>query len=240
MNELFLNTELTELAHQLGNHPARLALWSEGSVAARASDETMLITCAGAHLATVGPEAFLEIDLPKAHELLADENTEDDDLSSIVRTEDSTVPASTDTFLFADLLNFEDVRLMAHTQPLAINQITCSPRARQFADRRNLPDEVILCGQSSVLVPFAPPGIALARETRRRIALWQDRYKETPKIILFQNHGMITLGQTVQEVMMVTEMAIKYAEIFIGAAMMGGPEFMKPTYVTKLAAQGAI
>ncbi|HWL54978.1 MAG TPA: class II aldolase/adducin family protein [Chthoniobacteraceae bacterium] len=240
MNELFLSTEVADLAHQLGNHPARLALWGEGCVAARADEETMVITAAGARLATVAPDALLEVSLPKAGELLADEETTDDDLPSVLVDDEPTAAAPADTLLFAELFQFEGIRLIAHTQPLVINQITCSPRARQFADRRNLPDEVIACGQSSVLVPFAPPGVALARETRRRIGLWQDRYKETPKIILFQNHGMVTLGRNVQEVMMITEMVMKYAEIFIGAAMMGGPEFMKPTYVTKLAARGAI
>ena len=110
------------------------------------------------------------------------------------------------------------------------------PRARQFADRRNLPYEITLCGSASVLVPFTPPGPAMAREMKRKITLWQDRYKGTPKVILLQNHGMITLGESVDEVMMVTEMTLKFAEIFLGAAMMGGPEFLKPIHVSLIEA----
>jgi len=76
--------------------------------------------------------------------------------------------------------------------------------------------------------------LLLAKEIRRRIALWRDRYKTIPKLILIQNHGMIALGETVDEVQTITEMAVKYAEIFVGAAMMGGPEFLKPNYVTQI------
>jgi rhamnose utilization protein RhaD (predicted bifunctional aldolase and dehydrogenase) len=132
------------------------------------------------------------------------------------------------------LFGFEGIRFAAHTQPIPINQVICSPRARQFSDRRNLPHEIVACGQASVLVPFMPPGFLLAKEIRRKTALWRDRYKTTPKLILMQNHGMIALGETVEEVKQVTEMAVKYAEIFVGAAMMGGPEFMKPNYVAQI------
>ena len=42
------------------------------------------------------------------------------------------------------------------------------------------------------------------------------------------------MGETVDEVQTITETAVKYAEIFVGAAMMGGPEFLKPNYVTQI------
>ncbi len=241
MNELFpKSSQLTELGRRLGQHPARIALWNEGAVAARLHDDKIIVSRAGAHLAHLDPDDLLEIDLPRLLPLLDNEAASDAEVETLVLGEDQAGQPSADTFSFGWLLAYEGVRFVAHTQPIAVNQITCSPRARQFADRRNLPHEIIICGQASVLVPFAPPGLALAREIRRRIALWQDRYKETPKVILIQNHGMFVLGESMEEVIMITELTIKYAEIFIGAAMMGGPEFMKPTFVTKLAAGGAL
>jgi rhamnose utilization protein RhaD (predicted bifunctional aldolase and dehydrogenase) len=126
------------------------------------------------------------------------------------------------------------VSFAVHTQPVEINQITCSPRARQFADRRSLPDEILACGVASVLVPYADPGLHLAKELKRKLQLWRDRFKIVPKLILLQNHGMIVLGATPDEVMKTTEMAIKSAQSFIGAAMMGGPIFLSPANVSQI------
>lgn len=234
MTDLFpISSELISLAHRIGNHPARLALWNEGAVAARLPGGKYAVSTAGASLGRLDARGMVELDLAKAQELLVADDSTDDSLAEAWTLPDSPAP-SADAFAFADLFAFEGVRFAAHSQPIPVNQVICSPRARQFADRRNLPHEVLACGQASVLVPFMPPGLALAREIKRKIALWRDRFKTVPKLILIQNHGMIALGESVDEVIMITEMTVKFAEIFLGAAMMGGPEFMKPTHVTQL------
>ena len=176
----------------------------------------------------------MEFDLAKARALITQEEATAEQIAAAQRDLAAPTP-SADALTFADLFAFEGVHFALHTQPIPVNQVICSPRARQFSDRRNLPEEILSCGQASVLVPFMPPGLLLAKEIRRRIALWRDRFKTAiPKLILIQNHGMIALGKTAEEVQMTTEMAVKYAEIFIGAAMMGGPEFLKPNYVTQI------
>ena len=175
----------------------------------------------------------MEIDLAKARALIPLEEATAEQIAAVQIRPESPV-AGADALAFADLFAFEGIHFALHTQPIPVNQVICSPRARQFSDRRNLPDEILACGQASVLVPFMPPGLPLAKEIRRKIALWRDRYKTIPKLILIQNHGMIALGKTAEEVQTVTEMAVKYAEIFVGAAMMGGPEFLKPNYVTQI------
>ena len=236
MSELFpMSSDLIELAHRVGNHPARLAIWNEGAVAARLPSGRFVVSAAGANLARLDARGLVELDLARVQGFLALEDVKPEDFATALSDSDS--PTTTaDVFTFADLLGFDDVRFAAHTQPIAVNQVICSPRARQFADRRNLPHEILACGQASVLVPFMPPGLPLAKEIKRKIALWRDRFKIVPKLILIQNHGMITLGETVDEVLMLTEMTVKFAEIFLGAAAMGGPEFMKPNHVTQIEA----
>ena len=236
MSELFpMSSELTELAHRLGNHPARLAIWNEGAVAATLPSGRMVDSAAGANLGRLDARSMVELDLPTIQGFLGKDDVAAEDFAAALTDSESAIPTA-DVYTFADLFAFEGVRFAAHTQPISVNQLICSPRARQFADRRNLPHEIIACGQASVLVPFAPPGLPLAREVKRKIALWRDRFKIIPKLILIQNHGMITLGDTVEEILMLTEMTMKYAEIFLGAAMMGGPEFMKPNHVTQIEA----
>jgi len=235
MTELFpMSCELLELAHWAGNHPARLILGCEGAVAATLpGGASFAVSATRVKLARLEAGSLVEFDLAKARALVALDDATPEQLAE-AQTNPAAPAPSADALAFADLFAFEGVHFALHTQPIPINQVICSPRARQFSDRRNLPNEILACGQASVLVPFMPPGLLLAKEIRRRIALWRDRYKTIPKLILIQNHGMIALGETVDEVQTITEMAVKYAEIFVGAAMMGGPEFLKPNYVTQI------
>ena len=234
MNELFpKNNELLELAHWAGNHPARLVLGSEGSVAATLPGCVFAVSAARTKLAQLKTGSLVEFDLAKARALIALDDATPEQIAEAQTNPAAPAPCA-DALAFADLFAFEGIHFALHTQPIPINQVICSPRARQFSDRRNLPEEILACGQASVLVPFMPPGLLLAKEIRRKIALWRDRYKTIPRLILIQNHGMIALGETVEEVKTITEMAVKYAEIFVGAAMMGGPEFLKPNYVTQI------
>jgi ribulose-5-phosphate 4-epimerase/fuculose-1-phosphate aldolase len=55
-----------------------------------------------------------------------------------------------------------------------------------------------------------------------------------PRLILLQNHGIIALGPTPQAVLACILMATKAAEIFVGAAALGGPNFMNPKDVDRI------
>jgi len=230
-----MNSALLTLAHWAGNHPDRLVLGCEGAVASTLpGNASFVVSTLRTKLAWLETEHLVEFDLAKTRELIAQEDVTPKQLAEAQINPAAPTP-SADVLTFADLFAFEGVHFALHTQPIPVNQVICSPRARQFSDRRNLPNEILVCGQASVLVPFMPPGLALAKEIRRKIALWRDRFKTAiPKLILIQNHGMIALGSTAQEVQTLTEMTVKYAEIFVGAAMMGGPEFLKPNYVTQI------
>jgi len=57
-----------------------------------------------------------------------------------------------------------------------------------------------------------------------------------PGVILIENHGIITLGATPQAVLAAMLMADKAAMIFCGAAALGGPRFLTPAQVQRIAA----
>jgi rhamnose utilization protein RhaD (predicted bifunctional aldolase and dehydrogenase) len=113
-----------------------------------------------------------------------------------------------------------------HTHPEAVTSILCTQRAREFAENRIVPDEIVCCGSASVLVPYVDPGLALARETRARTRAFMDRYRVVPRIVLMENHGIVALGRTPEAVLAGTLMAEKAARIFLGAAALGGPRFL--------------
>ena len=234
MSELFpVNNDLLELAHWAGTHPARRILGREGAVAATLPGCLFAISAARTELARLEMASLVEFDLTKARALVALEDITPEQIGEAQTNPAAPVPSS-DALAVADLFAFEGVHFALHCHPVPVNQIVCSPRARQFSDRRNLPEEILVCGQSSVLIPYVLPGLPLAKEIRRKLVLWRDRYKTVPRLILLQNNGMIALGETVEEVKAVTEMAVKCAEVFIGAAMLGGPEFLKPNYIAHI------
>jgi rhamnose utilization protein RhaD (predicted bifunctional aldolase and dehydrogenase) len=115
------------------------------------------------------------------------------------------------------------VRYIGHTHPTAVNSILCSSRA---ASNRLFPDEAVLCGPRSVLIPYEDPGLPLALAIREGAHSYMDEFGEAPKVILLQNHGLIALGQTPAEVLNITAMCVKAAGIFAGACAVGEPVFM--------------
>jgi len=167
---------------------------------------------------------------------LADQATEEEIQSALsearIRQEDP-LPSRI-VFLLAYLLSLENVHFVAQSQPVDVNQILSSPRARQFADRRILAEEILACGSSAVLVPQCDTQLEMARETRRKVFLWQDRNRLVPKVILLTGCGMIALGKTSEDVCQLTEMTVKSAKTFVGAAILGGPVFMSPNIAVKI------
>jgi len=101
--------------------------------------------------------------------------------------------------------------------------VMCSACAADFARQRRFPDEVVLCGPQSALVPYADPGLPLALVMRERVRAYMTEYGEAPKLILLENHGMIALGDTPAEILNITAMAVKSARIFLGALLTGKP-----------------
>jgi rhamnose utilization protein RhaD (predicted bifunctional aldolase and dehydrogenase) len=226
--------ELPELARTLGAHPSRLVIWNEGSCAVKTSAHSYRVTVAGANLAGLKRSDSVEFDLAKMTELVAADLTGEEELAAARILPEETAPPSTDALLYAYLLGFEGVTMAAHVHPVEINQITCSPRARQFADRRSVPNEITAFGSAMLLVPYADPGLQLAKEVKRRMLLWRDRYKTVPKVVLIHNHGMIVLGDSPVELLKTIETTLKAAQVFIGASMLGGPVFLTPNNVTHL------
>ena len=74
---------------------------------------------------------------------------------------------SIEALFHAYLLTLPGVRCVGHVHAIAVNQILCSPRAREFAEKRACPDEIVMCGVESVFVPYAEPGLGLSQAIRR-------------------------------------------------------------------------
>lgn len=231
---------LVRLSHDLGAAEHRLAILGEGNASVRLSHEQFVVKASGCNLATLTPtdvttcesKKILDLlDAKQATDTMVDQTLFDSRLSS------KSKKPSVESIFHAWLLTLDGVEFVGHTHPVGVNQILCSPRARDFAERRIFPDEVVCCGPQSVFVPYIDPGLALAREIRDRTQAFITKFAAVPRLILLQNHGLIALGSSPNAVLAATLMAAKAAEIFAGAAAMGGPNFMTEANVARIASR---
>lgn len=164
-----------------------------------------------------------------------DEEIEEALLAS--RVDQGSKKPSVEALFHAYLLSLPDIRFVSHTHATAVNQILCSPRAKQFAERRIFPDEIVCCGAASVFVPYTDPGLELAQAIRKGVRQFTRERKQLPRVVLIKNHGIITIGSTPEAVLAAMQMAEKAAQIWLGAAALGGPTFMKAEDVARIASR---
>lgn len=231
---------LLQLSREIGREDRQLAILGEGNTSARLSPEQFAIKASGCSLATLTEADVTVCDLPKVLAILEKRQVTDEELEQALldaRAGGAGKKPSIESMFHAWLLTLRDVNYVGHCHPLTANQVLCSPRARDFAERRLFPDEVVCCGPQSVFVPYADPGLPLAREIAERTRAYIEKEGIVPRLILLQNHGIIALGSTPQAVMASILMATKAAAIFMGAAAMGGPNFLPAQHVERLAAR---
>jgi ribulose-5-phosphate 4-epimerase/fuculose-1-phosphate aldolase len=230
-----LINEILTLGQTLGRHPSRLVLADEGALAARVTDTRVAITRRGAHLAEVQAGDFVHLDLQRICEVIAHDPVLPEDLAATQLHAEFGAQPHEDAMLFAWLLALDPaLRFVVHLHPVIVDQITASPRARQFADRRTVHNEVLALGSASLLVNYADPGLGLTREIQKKMILWRDRNKSVPRVILVQNHGLILLGETGTALLYCVDALLKYAELFAGASLLGGPVFLTPQAITQI------
>ncbi len=229
---------LLKLAHELGRDDRGFVLLSEGNVSARLEPGSLAVKASGACLATLAEDQITVCSADKALGLIDRRMLTDAAVESAlleVRLDPQAPLPSVETVFHAWLLTIEGVNFVGHCHPIAINQVLCSPRARDFAEQRMFPHEIVLCGPASVYVPYADPGLPLAWQVRERTRDFINERGIVPRLILLQNHGAIALGATPESVLACFLVAEKAARIFAGAAAMGGPNFLLPQQVDRIA-----
>ena len=229
---------LLKLSHDLGREERRLAILGEGNASTRMSETTFVVKSSGANLGTL---SAAEVSVCRFGDLLpllgrkAMPDAAIDDALLASRVESSARKPSVEAIFHAYLLTLPGVAFVGHTHPIAVNQLLCSKHARAFAQRRLFPDEVVCCGVESVFVPYLDPGLKLAQGIRAAVVRYIQRLSRPPRVILLENHGLIALGATPEAVLAATLMAVKAAEIFVGAAAAGQPQFLSAAHVARIA-----
>jgi rhamnose utilization protein RhaD (predicted bifunctional aldolase and dehydrogenase) len=222
--------ELVEMTNTFGQPHRQYVIIGEGNTSCRTDHDTFWIKASGQQMETINEGGFVEVHFQPVLDLLdnppATQTEQKARIRSAVVNPDVKLLPSIEVSFHAMLLHECGVQVVGHTHPVAVNRILCSNRAEVFARKRIFPDEVVLCGPESVFVPYADPGLPLAIVMRERVREFMSRHGEAPKVILLASHGFIALGSTPREVLNITAMAVKAAEILAGAYSVGEPVFM--------------
>lgn len=230
---------LLDLSHQLGREERRLTILGEGNTSMRVSTATFLVKASGSQLGTLSLLGVTECRCDDLAALLQQKRLTDAEVDEALmasRVDSAAKKPSVEAVFHAYLLSLPNVNFVGHTHPIAVNQLLCTKHARNFARRRTFPDEVVCCGVESVFVPYADPGLKLAQAIRDAVVASIKRLARPPRVILLENHGMIALGATPEAVLAATLMAVKAAEIFVGAAAINGqPRFLSAAQVARIA-----
>ena len=229
---------LLDLSHALGAERLRMAILGEGNTSLRLNDQTFAVKASGSNLASLQPTDLTTCRFDRLLPLLdatVATDTEIDNILFAARVSEAEKKPSIEALFHAYLLTLPSVTCVGHVHAIAVNQVLCSPRARDYAERRACPDEIVMCGIESVFVPYAEPGLGLAQSIRREVQAFVQRSGRAPKIILLQNHGIIAVGPSPKAVLGSLLMAEKAAEIFVGAASLGGPVFLTSAQCERIA-----
>jgi rhamnose utilization protein RhaD (predicted bifunctional aldolase and dehydrogenase) len=229
---------LLKLSHELANPLQPLAILGEGNTSARLTDKTFLVKASGSCLGSLRKEDVVECRSDLLLPMLDETGLSDAEVDSRLlksRVDDTAKKPSVEALFHAWLLALPDILYVGHGHAPAVNAILCSPRAREFASKRIFPDEIVCCDVASVFVRYTDPGLRLAQEIRQRTHAFIRKYQRPPRVVLLENHGLITLGGTPEAVLAAMLMAEKAAQIWLGAAALGEPTFLSPKQVARIA-----
>ncbi len=230
--------QLIAMSRRLGDPTLDYAILGEGNTSARIDDETFWVKASGAELGTIDASGFVHARFEPVMDLLHQENVDDQAVRTALETArvDPAARArpSVETVLHAIALQLEGIHFVGHTHPTAVNAILCSQKAEEAIAGRLFPDEIVYCGPAPIYIPYVDPGVPLARTFRAAIGRYLNEYRENPKVILMQNHGLIALGKTASEVENITAMYVKTARVILGTYASGGPNFMTQQAVDRI------
>lgn len=193
---------------ELGRALSKFVVGTEGNVSQRTKDG-FIIKASGKSLKDVNNYSFVSCD---------------QDGLALPGEEDK---PSMEAGFHSVIYKKSDYNFIAHTHPVNLLKILCSEKhiINKFASKRLFPDQVVFNGLDSYILPYSTPGY----ELKELIRLYTP--DPFPKLILLANHGIICCGHSVNEVINMTEICEKSAEIFLGC---NHPNFLTEEQVNSI------
>lgn len=222
------------LAQELGRPDRDWAVLAEGNCSEAIDHARAWVKVSGTFMSTATEDDFVEVDLDELLEIIDDPHSGDDAVTGAfdrIAAANGGRRPSVEALLHAVCLRQDGIRTVAHTHPTPVNAVLCSAGGSLIAEGSLFPDQVVVLGPRPLFVPYIDPGLALARTVSTMLAQRED---DVPRVIYLGNHGMFALGATADEVIRITEMAVKVARILLGSASLGGHRFLSDADVVRI------
>jgi len=227
--------DLIALSRTLGEPARPLVILAEGNTSVRLDGDggsgRILVKASGAWMARLEPKDLVEMRLAPLVALLDRDDAGDDDVTrafteATVRRDAPSRRPSVEALLHAVCLTETPARVVAHTHPVAVNGLLCSSSADLLGSGALFPDQIVVLGRHVLVVPYVDPGLPLARHVRGLLRDFKTRHGTHPRALFLRNHGMFALGASSDEVLQITEMAVKVALVLQSAVAAGGVVFL--------------
>ncbi|NLT42192.1 MAG: class II aldolase [Anaerolineae bacterium] len=227
---------LVRLSRKLGRPRRGYVILGEGNTAALEDESSFWVKASGASLNRIGPEGFVRVAFDPLFRALDMPPTDDAAAQGLqdAKVDPEDPRPSVETYLHAIALHDAGARYVGHTHPVTVNRVLCSRRAEEAVSGRLFPDEIVSCGPASLYMPYCDPGLTLAHEFRAALRRYAERQGASPRVILIQNHGLIVLGESPQEVLATTAMTCKAFDVLWGTYALGGPNFFSDEQIARI------
>jgi rhamnose utilization protein RhaD (predicted bifunctional aldolase and dehydrogenase) len=230
--------ELADLSRTIANPNEDCVILGEGNTSCSVGDDEFLVKASGYQLPTIASDGFVRLHRHALVETISETSLTDAEvkerLLAAVSDGTSLVP-STEAFMHALLLSIPEVEVVVHTHPTPVLALLCMEDAPKIARQRLFPDEIVCCGPRACHVPYADPGIPLARAIKESVEAFVESEGAWPKTIWLQNHGLICLGRSAAEVIAATRMQVKAARVWLAASSSGGiPTTLTPEQIARI------
>ena len=219
--------ELLWLSHELGSPNRSWAVLGEGNASCHCDSDSFFVKASGTQLRMLTEDQVVRVDKSKIMTALCDSRPMSDleikELLNGATLSPKNIVPSVETLLHAYLLSLPNVTFVGHTHITPIISIVSTRKGWDYlcSGRRLFPDEIVVCGIAPCCVPYADPGLPLARQLVKSVEAFVQTYATHPKTIYLQNHGVIALGASAAEVLNVSVMAEKGAQVLLGALSIG-------------------
>ncbi len=228
--------QLINMSRTLGDPTRDLVILGEGNTSVSADPDSFWVKASGTELAQADQTTFVRVRTQPILAALTATSLADSAVKQLLTeaTVEGGRTPSIETFLHALCLQLEGVEFVGHTHPTPAVSLLSVPASRELFRGSIFPDQIVLLGSSYVYVPYTDPGLPLAHAVQQGLREFVDRHRRSPRVVLLENHGVIALGSSAQEVINITLMLVKSCRILLGTLAGGGPRFLTPENVQRI------
>jgi rhamnose utilization protein RhaD (predicted bifunctional aldolase and dehydrogenase) len=222
--------QLIAMTRALGEPARDYVIQGEGNTSVRIDENTFWIKASGADPVSADAQSFLRVRLGDVLQIIDEPPMPEEEVRArlLAAKVDPDAPGcpSIETATHALCLSLGETTFVGHTHPTPVNAILCARDAEAAFASSVYRHEAQVCGKP-LFVPYAPIGQPLAHVVHEGLRAYRDQHGQPPRVILLQNHGLVALGRTPDEVLYITALMVKTARILLGTRAWGGPHFVE-------------